>query len=760
MSELEKGRKAYPIGTVRNGRKKMPNGQWKPVKGQKDTNPEKKKEKKDSSIEATMNEVRKKAADAYKEMKKTEYAFARESDISNLGKDISGSARHKRNQWKNLEDAERQGIAEKLVTRDKLLKNEPFSLHEHVENNPLGSFLMFEAVKKFVTKPDTKKIVDVEGGYVRIKPSTRLLVTTRKNLEAYGLEEKDIIKKLSAEEYKKELREDYLNIFRELQQKAQEIASKTQNSGEDMQDFLRNNLSEIKEFVKDKIQSLRKERGEYNPLASQLAKYHNRTLRLYGRPTNTNLVGSIKNIFLKLKEAKEQGKLDEESFIGAIKSHMEGESVEDILGLEKKKKERFSRADMYVKVAERKGPETGLNTKEKQTDFLMNKAKLKAVQWGNSVTDEEREHHLEKLSNSFKDLSDVLNLPEEMISYNGRLGMAIGARGKARALAHYEHKEKVINLTRKNGVGSLAHEWGHMFDNVLNEIMNRKYADFMSTRLIGHDKEYIQKMVDSGEYTQEQGELMSSMNDIQLEMREFIRKELFNSDAYRRATPPTRKYLGSYHEVFARTFEVYIDKKLKDKGRKNTYLTGLDHDKLKENSIYPSKERMAKLEPLLDKFFEKFSKSSYLKKSFMEYCKLINKKEHTQMSKKETTKEVETSSVDEMKDLIKSILKVMPDELTEKALLEGYEIAKSKLESSEQAIHVMKSIVDKKYPKPKKQQKVELFKASKDVYSDQIENLKDLSNEALDFSEWGEDISETQKVIKANVEKMKKFETE
>lgn len=48
-----------------------------------------------------------------------------------------------------------------------------------------------------------------------------------------------------------------------------------------------------------------------------------------------------------------------------------------------------------------------------------------------------------------------------------RLAIAFGARGKGKALAHYEPARVVINLTKMKGAGSLAHEWAHAFDDTL-----------------------------------------------------------------------------------------------------------------------------------------------------------------------------------------------------------------------------------------------------------------------------------------------------
>lgn len=55
-----------------------------------------------------------------------------------------------------------------------------------------------------------------------------------------------------------------------------------------------------------------------------------------------------------------------------------------------------------------------------------------------------------------------------------KLAIAFGARGKGKALAHYEPARVVINLTKMKGAGSLAHEWGHAFDDFLGLRCNIK----------------------------------------------------------------------------------------------------------------------------------------------------------------------------------------------------------------------------------------------------------------------------------------------
>ncbi|HNS90832.1 MAG TPA: strawberry notch family protein, partial [Deltaproteobacteria bacterium] len=69
---------------------------------------------------------------------------------------------------------------------------------------------------------------------------------------------------------------------------------------------------------------------------------------------------------------------------------------------------------------------------------------------------------------SFMDLARILNVDPKIMSLNGTLSIAFGARGRGgKAAAHYESSRKVINLTKFNGAGSLAHEWGHALDDYM-----------------------------------------------------------------------------------------------------------------------------------------------------------------------------------------------------------------------------------------------------------------------------------------------------
>ena len=94
-------------------------------------------------------------------------------------------------------------------------------------------------------------------------------------------------------------------------------------------------------------------------------------------------------------------------------------------------------------------------------------------QFGNSVTLKERTAFLNATYDGLMDLAAVMGVAPKSLSLNGALGIAFGARGKGgkgAAAAHYEPGQTVINLTRVNGSGALAHEWFHGLDNYLAKL--------------------------------------------------------------------------------------------------------------------------------------------------------------------------------------------------------------------------------------------------------------------------------------------------
>jgi hypothetical protein len=109
---------------------------------------------------------------------------------------------------------------------------------------------------------------------------------------------------------------------------------------------------------------------------------------------------------------------------------------------------------------------------------------FRGVQFGNYVEQQRRQEDLNEAYDALIDLADILNIPARAISLSGQLGIAFGARGsggKNAAAAHYESSEIVINLTKGNGPGSLAHEWFHAVDSYFSRMRGRK-MEFITDR--------------------------------------------------------------------------------------------------------------------------------------------------------------------------------------------------------------------------------------------------------------------------------------
>lgn len=124
---------------------------------------------------------------------------------------------------------------------------------------------------------------------------------------------------------------------------------------------------------------------------------------------------------------------------------------------------------------ERKG---GKAIKADSTELLKTMFGLRDVQSGNWVLKDPASaaFHVQKSAEAFSDLGDILGIDTEKLAMNGRLALALGARGKGNAgfggaaRAHYEPVQRVINLTKMGGGGCLAHEWFHSLDNMAAEM--------------------------------------------------------------------------------------------------------------------------------------------------------------------------------------------------------------------------------------------------------------------------------------------------
>ena len=100
-------------------------------------------------------------------------------------------------------------------------------------------------------------------------------------------------------------------------------------------------------------------------------------------------------------------------------------------------------------------------------DDLIERFGFRGIEFGNWLPQDERQQVLNMAYDSLNDLADVLDIPAKGLSFDGRLAIAFGSRGRGGVnsfLAHFEPALNVINLTRMSGAGALAHEWMHALD--------------------------------------------------------------------------------------------------------------------------------------------------------------------------------------------------------------------------------------------------------------------------------------------------------
>lgn len=187
---------------------------------------------------------------------------------------------------------------------------------------------------------------------------------------------------------------------------------------------------------------------------------------------------------------------------------------------------------------------------------------LRGGEFGNYVSNDERQASLDYSYDAFADLAYALGMDKQSVALhglsNGTLAIAFGARGRGDALAHYEPLREVINITKLRGAGSLAHEWGHALDHLIGEksgcpeLATESMRGYYVPFELKHVMECI-KYKDGGGFT-----------DYYYESSKF-------NNMYSKAG---HGYWTSSCEMFARAFECYIKDKLSEKECCDDYLCG------------------------------------------------------------------------------------------------------------------------------------------------------------------------------------------
>lgn len=211
---------------------------------------------------------------------------------------------------------------------------------------------------------------------------------------------------------------------------------------------------------------------------------------------------------------------------------------------------------------------------------------FRGAEYGNTVSDIIAKGHIVNCSRALVDLADVLSISPKDLTQNRTLAMAFGARGSGTALAHYEPKRHVINLTKKKGsLGVLAHEWWHSFDRFMNQEFTGGANYDLLTEGLSLNIDNVPYEVRDAYYT-----LMSAIKD-------GYSTEKFRIDPSNKRSISTASY-NSYYEHNG-NLQDFVDERMKkfDEYRKsiiNSYLTETSRDREQKRYIRSRKLELNK----------------------------------------------------------------------------------------------------------------------------------------------------------------------
>lgn len=115
----------------------------------------------------------------------------------------------------------------------------------------------------------------------------------------------------------------------------------------------------------------------------------------------------------------------------------------------------------------RKGPE--YCTEQITGDDFIREFGIRGGEFGHWMSDADAKESLNRCYEAFQDLSRILDIPPESLSFHEKLAIGFGSRGHSAAAAHYEPARQVINLTKYRGHGALCHEWAHALDHTIGQ---------------------------------------------------------------------------------------------------------------------------------------------------------------------------------------------------------------------------------------------------------------------------------------------------
>lgn len=284
--------------------------------------------------------------------------------------------------------------------------------------------------------------------------------------------------------------------------------------------------------------------------------------------------------------------------------------------LQEKLRRIARKPDVMLEVSSERVGEDYRNGKNVDNAMLMETFGINGITYGNWVSGPERQAKLNATYDAFLDLAHLLGIPPRAISLNGSLGFQFGASGVGRYSAHYRLNDVSINLTRKKGDGSLAHEWWHALDHYFMRThagMNMELAsDHTQSRIAPNSARRTENGGLQYDYQYSTPGMNEDAGRAFAELVHAIQRSKYAA----RSVAMGKDYWGSNIEMTARAFQTYMVKKAGDAGLRNEYLSAyqskevfseIDREFFESTGIdrypYPTDEEMEKFAPLFDRFF-------------------------------------------------------------------------------------------------------------------------------------------------------------
>jgi hypothetical protein len=261
-------------------------------------------------------------------------------------------------------------------------------------------------------------------------------------------------------------------------------------------------------------------------------------------------------------------------------------------------------------------PTLNLNSERSILNFFA----IRAVEYGQWLTQQDRINYLAGCGLALLDLHKVLGFSANQIGMFGFLSVAFGARGRGKALGHFEPSTFAVNLTRfkrprpvnrrpqgydrsellfgSGGVGSFCHEFGHAID-----YYSGMFVDSAPHSVKEEDFSFwIALSFAQSNRTKPINELMSKRTP-RGAMERLLNKIIWRSPGtytayYLRVVKTAeeyelnKEYWTRRNELFARAFEVYVMLKMQQRGWFNTFL----HHHKYDSAMYMTKEEFKTVE--------------------------------------------------------------------------------------------------------------------------------------------------------------------